>query len=486
MLNPLARTTAVLVAGLVAAASARAQAPLPPVVPATYGKVDLRAVVHPSPPVVLPCPIPRADASQEAQVSLEVRVVTVPDQFFERIGVDFNVNTTTDKAPQPCPAQFQSAGFINDFTPDKFLSGLPHAGTCTRDLPTPVCQANTGPVFLNAKQVYEFLEGVQGDARSNVMQAPKITLFNNQMGHVDCTDKQSFVTSFEVVQRDGRPVVVPKTEDIVTGFRMSACPRVSADGRFVRLKLEVNQTDPASSNVPLCPVTVLMQDTQGRNPVPFTQFLQQPKMNTTTIETNLVIPDGGTVLLGGGKKEVEVRSECGPPVLSRVPYINRLFKNVAIGRETQTVYVLVTPRVIDSKEEEPRVSAPTQCTGAPCCTRATKAEGAKEVGLHVVEGRVVEAPAPISSWLIVPRDAEESEPVELPTRCKAKVLEVELQQAEESKPVVAPSRSQAKVMRELLKAYDEACATGHTQEAAKLAQAALILDPTCFAKSRGR
>ena len=144
---------------------------------------------------------------------------------------------------------------------------------------------------------------------------------------------------------------------------MSACPKVSADRRFVRLKLEVNQTDPASSSVPLCPVTVLMQDTQGRNPVPFTQFLQQPKMNTTTIETNLVIPDGGTVLLGGGKKEVEVRSECGPPVLSRVPYINRLFKNVAIGREAQTVYVLVTPRILVN-EEAPREHAARAC-GSP-------------------------------------------------------------------------------------------------------------------------
>ena len=154
---------------------------------------------------------------------------------------------------------------------------------------------------------------------------------------------------------------------------------------------------------------------------------------------------------------------------------------------TSTNYQLMPgDRVYVNRVEEPQVSARTQCKGAPCCTQATKAEGAKEIGLHVVEGRVVEATAPISSWLIVPRDAEESEPVELTTRGKAKALEVELHQAEESKPVEAPSRSQAKVMRELLKAYDEACATGHTQEAAKLAQAALVLDPTCFAKRHGR
>jgi hypothetical protein len=38
----------------------------------------------------------------------------------------------------------------------------------------------------------------------------------------------------------------------------------------------------------------------------------------------------------------------------------------------------------------------------------------------------------------------------------------------------------ARVMAELLRAYHEACAAGRADEAAKLARAALTIDPTCF------
>ena len=39
-------------------------------------------------------------------------------------------------------------------------------------------------------------------------------------------------------------------------------------------------------------------------------------------------------------------------MLSKMPYINRLFKNVGIGRETQSLMMMVTPRIIIQEEEE--------------------------------------------------------------------------------------------------------------------------------------
>jgi type II secretory pathway component GspD/PulD (secretin) len=48
----------------------------------------------------------------------------------------------------------------------------------------------------------------------------------------------------------------------------------------------------------------------------------------------------------------EGRTEFGPPVISQVPYLNRLFKNVGIGRETRHMMIMVTPRIIINSEEE--------------------------------------------------------------------------------------------------------------------------------------
>jgi general secretion pathway protein D len=43
------------------------------------------------------------------------------------------------------------------------------------------------------------------------------------------------------------------------------------------------------------------------------------------------------------------------PLLSKVPYINRLFRNVGIGREADSLMMMVTPRIIIQEEEEERL-----------------------------------------------------------------------------------------------------------------------------------
>jgi len=95
-------------------------------------------------------------------------------------------------------------------------------------------------------------------------------------------------------------------------------------------------------------------------PIPFTQFLQQPDFTTLTISTTVVCPDGGTVLLGGIKRLSEGRNEFGPPFLSKIPYLNRLFKNVGIGRDAQSLMMMVTPRIIIQEEEEEKLGIEVQ------------------------------------------------------------------------------------------------------------------------------
>ena len=73
----------------------------------------------------------------------------------------------------------------------------------------------------------------------------------------------------------------------------------------------------------------------------------------------MAVPDGGTVLLGGLKTLSEGRNESGPPVLSKIPYLNRLFKNVGYGREAQSLMMMVTPRIIINREEQERATGVT-------------------------------------------------------------------------------------------------------------------------------
>ncbi len=80
--------------------------------------------------------------------------------------------------------------------------------------------------------------------------------------------------------------------------------------------------------------------------------IQLPTMASFSVQTTVSVPDGGTILLGGVKRLSEGRQENGVPMLNKIPYINRLFMNTAIGRSTQSIMMMVTPRIIIQEEEE--------------------------------------------------------------------------------------------------------------------------------------
>ncbi|MGI9474383.1 MAG: hypothetical protein ACR2NZ_22785, partial [Rubripirellula sp.] len=48
----------------------------------------------------------------------------------------------------------------------------------------------------------------------------------------------------------------------------------------------------------------------------------------------------------------EGRVERGIPMLNKIPYVSRLFSNVAAGRDAQSLMLMVTPRIIIQEEEE--------------------------------------------------------------------------------------------------------------------------------------
>ncbi|MBI1913939.1 MAG: hypothetical protein HYS12_04275 [Planctomycetes bacterium] len=333
---------------------------------------------------------------QDQEVVIEVRLITIADAFFERLGMDLNINIKTDKAtrrfePALATGVFKPIPFINDFSPTHFLAGLTPAGTFTQDLDIPIHPTSfamtvppfgafpnnvaggngglsLGLAFLSDIQVFFFMEAAQGDQRTNVMQAPKLTMFNGQSASLTVTNQQFFVTDILPIQDGGRLFFLPTNTNFATGVTMTLLPVITGDRRFVRINFALSLTNLASAVVPLFPISTTIQpffEGIGNvgNPTLFTQFLQQPVFSSVFVQTTAVVPDGGTVLLGGLKRLSEGRNEFGPPILSKIPYINRLFKNVGYGREAESILMMVTPRIIINEEEEiiqtGVISAPT-------------------------------------------------------------------------------------------------------------------------------
>jgi type II secretory pathway component GspD/PulD (secretin) len=324
---------------------------------------------------------------QDLEVSIEMRLISVSEAFFEFMGVNFDVNINTPTSRRELDlvnSAFVQQPFVNrNLSNLNTITGLTPAGTLTPDLNIPIKNTSfgfatppfggypgtfgadggvsLGLAFLSEIQVFMFMEAAQGDRRTQIMQAPKITVFNGQTAFINVTQSQFFLTGVNLFSVNGQIVFAPNNTPIQYGVAMTVTPVVSADRRFVRLNLAPALTNLTNATVPLIPVQIpVPQIVQGPGlgvttvgqPVIFQMFFQQPSFQTITLSTTVNVPDGGTVLLGGLKTMSEGRNEFGPPILSKIPYVSRLFKNVGYGREAQSLMIMVTPRIIINEEEE--------------------------------------------------------------------------------------------------------------------------------------
>jgi general secretion pathway protein D len=313
--------------------------------------------------------------SQDLQVTIEVRMITLTDNFFERIGIDFDfeIDDNVDPSLIQDDGGPSSMFGLNSQGPtvdldlvfdqnDAFASAIPQFGAY--DAGT---AAQFGFAILSDIEVFFLLEAAQGDTRSNVLTAPKVTLFNGQTASVSDLSQRPFVTGLTPVVGDfavaHQPIIVVLGE----GTTMSVQAVVSEDRRFVRLTLvpffsrigNVEEFTFDGETTTSTGETVLDADgnpVNRNNQAQTTRgtTVQLPTFNFTSVSTTVSVPDGGTVLLGGIKRLAEGRSERGVPMLAQLPYISRLFKNVGIGRDTESLMMMVTPRIIIQEEEEKR------------------------------------------------------------------------------------------------------------------------------------
>jgi general secretion pathway protein D len=320
---------------------------------------------------------------QDLQVTIEVRFITLQDNFFERIGIDFDFDIDDNVG------NATAAGFPDDVGPS-ITFGLDPTGAPTVDLDLPFDQgsfgtavpqfggfnaataANFGFAILSDIEAFVLIQAAQGDQRTNIMEAPKVTLFNGQQAFVSDTAQVPFVTSVIPVVGDfaaaHQPVIVVLTE----GTSLSVQAVVSPDRRFVRLTLvpffsHIGDVDTftfdgeVSSNTGTAVIDPTDDEQTVRNNEDTRRVgttVQLPTFAFVTVTTTVSVPDGGTVLLGGVKSLSEGRDSSGVPIMSKLPYINRLFRNVGIGRQAESLMMMVTPRIIIQEEEEEKLGIP--------------------------------------------------------------------------------------------------------------------------------
>ena len=277
----------------------------------------------------------------------------------------------------------------------------------------PAAGIQFGMAILSDVEAFMFVRAAQGDRRSNIMFAPKITTFNGITATITSGNQRPFVTSLIPVTSGFAIGYRPIIQTFLEGTSLTVLPVVSADRRYVRLSVA-----PLFSNITDVQTFSFAGGGAGGTAggagggaggvggaggagggvggaggagggvggaggagggvggaggagggaggaaggtaggSGLAVAVQLPTQAVVTVSTVVSVPDGGTVLLGGVKSLSEGRNMAGVPILNKIPYISRLFRNTGVGRETASLMMMVTPRIIIQEEEEELLGLP--------------------------------------------------------------------------------------------------------------------------------
>ncbi|MGC3971076.1 MAG: hypothetical protein QM775_28195 [Pirellulales bacterium] len=244
-----------------------------------------------------------------AQVSIEAMIVSVTLNDANSFGVDFQVLRDQQNVRfgwgNPRQAPLAGGGQVNPVTG----ANVGQFEFDTGGLKFAFLDDSLG-VFINA------LETV-GDA--NVIASPKLLCLNKQKAEILIGQKLGYIST-TVTQNFSTQNV----EFLDVGAELRLRPFISSDGL---IRLEVHP-----------------ELSEGQ--VVVNGGFTLPNKTLTEVTTNVMCPDGCTVILGGLMRENLRSNSTQVPLLGSLPAVGPLFRNKTENVERTEILILLTPRIV--------------------------------------------------------------------------------------------------------------------------------------------
>lgn len=198
----------------------------------------------------------------------------------------------------------------------------------------------TGGLSLvqNSGTVQAILHAQADEGNVNVISSPSLMVLNNQQAKINIGDQVPIQTSTSSL-----PVASGTTPSIAlgssiqykdTGVTLDVTPRVNANGMVI---MEIKQ-------IVSTPVTTS------------TGVSTSPTIQKKEIESSIAVNDGETIVLGGLIDDNNSEAKNGIPFLYDLPWIGPLFGSTTFVRTKNELVVLITPRVVKSKQDSRQIS----------------------------------------------------------------------------------------------------------------------------------
>lgn len=261
--------------------------------------------------------------TQVRQVMIETRIVEATDTFSRNLGARFGVQSAVRTGNNNHGRRLGISGNLDNSSKLAEGSISPGGGdNLNVNLPAAALAGVAGgPAALglslikinNGTLINLELSALESDSQGRVIASPRLVTANR----VEASIEQGTEIPFQTISVT-RPQI--QFKKAVLGLKVT--PQITPDDNII-MKLQINQ------------------DTRGENTP------AGPAIDTKQIVTEVLVENGGTVVIGGIFEQVEKRDRNQVPLLGDVPLLGNLFKNTAKRDDKRELLIFVTPRILN-------------------------------------------------------------------------------------------------------------------------------------------
>jgi type IV pilus assembly protein PilQ len=255
------------------------------------------------------------------QVSIEARIVEATSTFIRNLGVQWGFRGINDPFyGNQTSLQFPHRSLVDGaMIPQGIVTkgvGGPLGGYGI-NLPAPAFSTAVGLSMANVLDTFRIdmaLTALETSGEGRIISAPKVTTQNNQEA--------------EIIQ--GRQIPV----QTVANFTVTT--------RYVNAALELRATPQITAEG-----TIIMYIEIRNNAADFANLVNGiPPITTQSAQTTVMVPNGGTTVIGGIYRTEDSITREKVPLLHKIPILGNLFKSFARTKQTRELLIFITPRII--------------------------------------------------------------------------------------------------------------------------------------------
>jgi type III secretion system YscC/HrcC family outer membrane pore protein len=196
-------------------------------------------------------------------------------------------------------------------------------------LPAGAAGATTASFVIRGGQavIEAQLQALESKDRARILSAPKLVTLDNITARI--TRSQNIYVQVDTRGPTGGLGGVG-LQEIQTGLTLEITPSIvpaqsDRDQSLVRLNLRAENSAPGSGS------------------------FGQIDVNSQEVQTNVLVPDSDTFVIGGLFDDSNINSESGVPYLKDIPILGNLFKNVKNQKSLGETIFFITPRIVDER-----------------------------------------------------------------------------------------------------------------------------------------